>query len=476
MTTARPAKATPAARKAAATRALDARTLWQLSRIGSVALAPDGRRAVCAVTSYDIDDNSSRTALWLLHTEGGAPRQLTHCGQKDGQAAWSPQGDRIAFVARREQQGHKDTSPQLYLIHPDGGEAQRASHFGPGVESFKWMPDGRRIVFAAWVWPQLKGAAAQDKQQKAWDARKETGYATSQAQYRYWDHNVPQDRVLHLLLLNTKTGAITDLFEGTAYELPRECDSNAAYDVHPGGKRLTFAHDPAATPGLGQPMALTELRLRGRGFKTLVQETAWDLAVPRYSPCGHWLAAAAAHVGRAHTAFNQLAVVDLKTHQWRALGEGWDYSVDSPLRWSADSSALYFTADERGRCHLWRHELASGQFHIAHAGGSVQGFDVATAHSQDLLLVAADSARHPTRVHAVRPGAAPLRLEHFNDRLLREVDLGEVQEVTLQGALGDAVQMWLTFPPGFNRRRKHAVTHVIHGGPYAAAGDTFPWR
>ena len=471
-----PLKATPKAKKAAATRALDARTLWQLSRIGGVALAPAGRRAVCALTSYDVQGNSSHSALWLLQTQGGAPRQLTHCGQKDGQAAWSPRGDRIAFVARREQEGHKDTSPQLYLIHPDGGEAQRVSQFGPGVESFKWMPDGRCIVFAAWVWPQLAGAAAQNKQQKAWDKRKETGYATSQAQYRYWDHNIPQDRVLHLLLLDTKTGAITDLFEGTAYELPRECDSNAAYDVHPGGQRLAFAHDPAATPGLGQPKALTELRLRGRRFKTLVQDTAWDLAVPRYSPCGHWLAAAAANVGRAHTAFNQLALVDLKAHQWRALGADWDHSVDSTLRWAADSGALYFTADERGRCHLWRHELASGQFHIAHAGGSVQGFDVATEPGQDLLLVAADSARHPTQVLAVRPGAAPLRLEHFNDKLLRKVDLGEVQEVTVQGALGDEVQMWLTFPPGFKRRRKHAVTHVIHGGPYAAAGDSFAWR
>jgi dipeptidyl aminopeptidase/acylaminoacyl peptidase len=458
------------------TRALDARTLWRLSRIGGVALAPDGRRAVCAVTQFDVDDNSSRTALWMLHTHGGAPLQLTHGGSKDGQAAWSPKGERIAFVSRRDQQGHNDDTPQLYVINPDGGEAQRVSHFGPGVESFKWLPDGRRIVFAAWVWPALKGAAAQNRAHEAFAERKETGYATSQAQYRYWDHFIPQDRVLHLLLLDTATGAVTDLFEGTAFELPRECDSNAAYDVHPSGLRLAFAHDPAATPSLGQPMALTELTLRGRRFKPLVQDAAWDLAAPRYSPCGRWLAAAAANVGRAHTAFNQLAVVDLASGKWAALGADWDHAVDSTLRWAADSGALYFAADQRGRCHLWRHDLASGQFSIVFAGGSVQGFDVANGGAADVLLVAADSALHPTQVHAVLAGAAPLRLEHFNDDILRGVALGKVQEVTVQGALGDGVQMWLTFPPGFKVRRKHAVTHVIHGGPYAAAGDTFAWR
>ncbi len=77
----------------------------------------------------------------MLSTTGAAPRRLTRCGDKDGQGAWSPQGDRIAFIGRREQQGVKDTTPQLYVIAPDGGEAQRVSDFAPGIDSFKWLPD-----------------------------------------------------------------------------------------------------------------------------------------------------------------------------------------------------------------------------------------------------------------------------------------------------------------------------------------------
>jgi dipeptidyl aminopeptidase/acylaminoacyl peptidase len=36
--------------------------------------------------------------------------------------------------------------------------------------------------------------------------------------------------------------------------------------------------------------------------------------------------------------------------------------------------------------------------------------------------------------------------------------------------------MWLTYPPGFDARRRHPVMHVIHGGPHIAAGDTWSWR
>jgi len=78
-------------------------------------------------------------------------------------------------------------------------------------------------------------------------------------------------------------------------------------------------------------------------------------------------------------------------------------------------------------------------------------------------------------VHAIRSGAAT-RLERFNDERVARLALGETREVTLRGARGDDVQMFVTFPPRFDPRRKHPVLQVIHGGPYTAAGDTFGYR
>lgn len=123
--------------------------LWKFDRVGGISLSPDGAQAVCSVGSYSVDDNIGRTSLWLLSTLGGAPRRLTHCGDKDGQPRWSPKGDRIAFIAKREQQGKKDETAQLYVIPVDGGEAERVSNFAPGVGGFKWFPDGKRVAFIA---------------------------------------------------------------------------------------------------------------------------------------------------------------------------------------------------------------------------------------------------------------------------------------------------------------------------------------
>jgi dipeptidyl aminopeptidase/acylaminoacyl peptidase len=467
------ARSLPAAAPAAP-RALTAEALWALARVGTPVLSPDGRHAVCAVTQYDLGADRGRTQLWRLPTDRCAPQPLTTCGEKDGAPAWSPRGDRIAFLARRGQGDERDATPQLYLIGADGGEARRASDFAPGIECFKWLPDGRCVLFAAWTWPGLKGAAAQARAFAEHKARKVSGHATEEAFHRHWDRDFPTGRVLHLWLLDVDTGRATDLFEGTALELPRDTEDAHAFDPSPDGRRVVFAHDPADVQQTGNPLALSEMDLRTRRVTTLARDADWDFSAPRHAPDGGRIACLAAHVGRRHTALAQVAVIE----RGRAWGPScivapeWDFHADAPLRWMADGSALLFTAEREGRRPLWRLPLAALEPQVVLPGGWVQGFDLAG----DVLVTSSDSAAHPARVHAHRAGAQPLRLERFNDKELAGVATGAMREVTLTGALGEPVQMWLTFPPGFDARRRHPVMHVIHGGPFAAAGDTFSWR
>jgi len=450
---------------------LDVDTLWRLERVGLPALSPDGQAAVCSVTTYSMEENKGRTNLWLLPTDSTAPRKLTSAGDKDGNPAWSPKGERIAFLARREQGGKKDKEAQLYVIAAAGGEAERKSDFAPGIDDFKWMPDGRRIVFVSWVWPDVKGARAQAKRHKEFSERKESAYITSDAHYRHWDHNLPMGRVPHLLMLDVETGRITDLFEGTNHELPRMDTCAAHFDISPDGRRIAFVTDAAARKRADNFLALFELDVKTRRITPLTDDSRWSYDAPRYGPDGS-LACLAANVGRRHTMPNRLAL-RRPDGSWRVIERDVDLDVEAPLRWSRDGASIFFAAQQRGRRHLWRHDVRTRRLELALRGGWVQGFDVASA--DDLLVVAVDSASHPVQIHAVR-GGSTRRLERFNDKVMAGVRFGETHEVTVKGALGDDIQVFLTFPPRFNPRRKHPVLQVIHGGPYAASGDTWGYR
>jgi dipeptidyl aminopeptidase/acylaminoacyl peptidase len=461
--------------------------LWAMERLGAPSLSPDGAQAVVPLTRHSMDDNSSRSQLWLLSTLGGAPRALTQVGGKDGQPRWSPHrkdgSELIAFTARREQEGSKDGDAQLYLIAPDGGEARRAAEVATGVEAFRWASDGQRIVFISWVWPELKGGKAQAKALKAFKDRKETGYVTSEAQYRHWDRNLPMGRVprLHLLTLGKDSGpgSVRDLFEGTPYQLSLADPGAQDFDIHPDGKRIVFAFDPAPVKRGDGRCALVEMEIKTGKALLIAQDPDWDLRAPRYSPDGQRVAFTASHQAVKHTMPEQLAIWDRETGRFDVVSSEWDHEVHAPLHWEDDGSAVLFCTEDRGRMHLFSFDIADRRAEIAVHGGWVSGFDKVAG----TLVTVADSAMHPARAHAHLPGAQPLRLESFNDERLGQLALGAVEEVWIEGGkadaaseTGDPVQMWLVYPPGFDPKKKYPVLHSIHGGPHTGPGDNWHYR
>ena len=64
----------------------------------------------------------------------------------------------------------------------------------------------------------------------------------------------------------------------------------------------------------------------------------------------------------------------------------------------------------------------------------------------------------------------------MNRALFARHALGDVREVTVKGWGGAPVQMWITYPPNFDPRKKWPLMHSIHGGPHAAHLDAWHFR
>ena len=92
----------------------------------------------------------------------------------------------------------------------------------------------------------------------------------------------------------------------------------------------------------------------------------------------------------------------------------------------------------------------------------------AFAQAGGFTVINHDSVQFPPRLSVLEGGAAR-RIEALNDARLSTHAFGRHEEVTITGARGDAVQMWLIYPPGFDAKKKHPVMHVIHGGPLTGA-------
>src|SRR5450432_2180306 len=77
---------------ALAARPLSLDDLFAFHRISDPQISPDGRSVSCVVTVVDMEKNLTTSTIWLVPSEGGAPKQLTSGPRHDRHPRFSPDG------------------------------------------------------------------------------------------------------------------------------------------------------------------------------------------------------------------------------------------------------------------------------------------------------------------------------------------------------------------------------------------------
>ncbi len=457
---------------------LTVEALWAIKRIGSPTLSPDGGCACAAVTTFGMQTNEGVTELWLFPTGGaagptGKPRRLT-AGDKDSDPKWSPDGRWIAFTAKRKD----DDEPQIYLIAPDGGEAKRLTSLATGCIALKWFPDGKRIAFVSWVWPDLDTDAEQGRRKKERKDAKVKAHITERSAFRYWDHWLTDGREPHVLVCDVATGRCRDALAGTGLALPPWEPNAGDFDIAPDGRELALTADLAPEPGMMNERDIVTVDLATRRKRVLTAGTRTDDASPVYSPDGRAIVFNSYDTRRSFNDQGHLTLLERRSRRMRTLAPRHDRQA-AHVAWAPDSRSLLFTAEDRGRIGLWRLPVhAAGVAAVPAlvvAGGAIGAF----AQSSDGSVLAFDrgTVMHPPALFACRSdGAGEHSIESLNRALLARHAMGEVREVTVKGWGGAPVQMWITYPPNFDPKKKWPLMHSIHGGPHAAHLDMWHFR
>ena len=71
----------------------------KMTRVSDPQIAPDGKSLVTVVTTPDYENDLNVSELALVDISSGATRFITHGRKNAGFPRWSPNGDRIAFLA-----------------------------------------------------------------------------------------------------------------------------------------------------------------------------------------------------------------------------------------------------------------------------------------------------------------------------------------------------------------------------------------
>lgn len=519
-----PATAAPAAEECCEPSPIVATDLLKVRQLSNPALSPDGRLVAYVVRSIEPkpdtpDDWVYQSQVWVAGTDGSSPpRQLTRTGNNTS-PAWSPDGTRLAFVRTLEKE-----KPQVYLLPLAGGDPQALTRLETGATNPRWSPDGTRILVSSTLdWARvrdameksgapaapgwsperpgrepndtanwgLKGGAPKSGPEPAAKKPKANPDGTV-AERREWLARNEADgnpRVTSRLNLLAETD-LRPVPEFAQLFIVPVGEEAAPQPVAPGfaayddaqwladGRSLvcTGPRQPAEHPDRDRLSSLWVIDLAGGTARVLLERPGENYADPLPSPDGRWIAFTSRPGGEITFEQPRVAVLPAGGGEPRDLTPTLDRPAAN-LRWSADSTAVYFTAADRGRLPLFRVPVAGGEpvrLTASHEWG-IQAFD-AGAHG---LAQVVTHPGNPWELHVADPSGANSRpLTSHNSGWLAERTLATLEPHRLATADGLEVDYWTIRPANFDPAKKYPLLLQIHGGPSAmwGPGEASMWH
>jgi dipeptidyl aminopeptidase/acylaminoacyl peptidase len=227
-------------------------------------------------------------------------------------------------------------------------------------------------------------------------------------------------------------------------------------------------------PATSTNMDLYVVPMKGGEAKRITVNAGADSG-PAYSPDGRYIA----YRSQARAGYEsdrwRLALLERSTGVVTHLTESLDRAV-AELRWSPDSSRLFFTTEDRGRAPIQFISVSGGVIRVA-VSGDAHHSELGLTRDGKTMVYTAQSGSQPSTIYRASASGGPaVALTRINDPVLNEHHLGKLEEFWVEGAEKAQIQSFVLKPPDFSASRKYPVLMLIHGGPQGAWGEAWSYR
>jgi dipeptidyl aminopeptidase/acylaminoacyl peptidase len=409
--------------------------------VGSPRLSPDGSQILYTRTDTDWKKNGRTTHIHRIDADGSGAVQLTNGEDGESSPRWSPDGTRVAFLAKRGEDEHT----QIYVMRNRGGEASPLTEHDSSVGSFQFSPDGSHIFFVA--------ADPKSAEEKKKDRLQDDVFA--------FDEDYKQRHLFRVAADGDGPQKAERLTEGDF--------SVIGFRLSDDGMRI--AHHRSVSP-------LVDNRDEGEVWLMDADGgNAMQLTDNTVSEFGAQLSPDGAHVmflsdssADFETYFNDnIFVLPAAGGAHRVLYEDMPHEVNG-ARWAPDGS-IYFTANTGVRTELFHGTLDDDAPTALTAGDhSLTGWNFSAAAGKHVFGIS--NRENNGDLHLLpADGGDPMKVTSVFDYLAETFELPVQEAIRWKGDDGAEVEGLLYYPLDYQEGQRYPVVVQTHGGP--AASDKF---
>lgn len=436
--------------------------LWSLGQVSLQDVSPDGNTVIYGVKYYNIEKNKGATDLYSVSIKDGvtAAKQLTATAGNEYSARFRPDGKKIGYLK----------NSVIWEMNPDGSGQKAVSDFK--VTDFKYAPDITHILYVKEV-KQKKTTADLYP-----DLPKANALVIDDLMYRHWD-DYEDENYSNIFVAKYTDGSI-------AGEGPNIMNEPFDSPLRPFGgmEQINWSHD-------SQSIVYVSKKLSGRDYAVSTNSDIYQYSLrtgktknltagnkgydldPVISPDGKYIAYNSMAKDGYEADRYRLMILEVTSGNITELTKGFDHNAHSP-QWAADGQSLFFTSERDGMQHLYQIQMQDGRISQL-TKGTYNYYDFSV--TKEGLVARRCSMSEPHEIYFVPFGKAkPYPLTAINTERMASLATGKVESRTVKTTDGKDMQVWMIFPPNFDKSKKYPTLLYCQGGPQSQVSQFWSTR
>ena len=439
-----------------ASRLLTVDDMYQEHEITDPRCSPDGQWVAYTVDTLDKDSDKRITHIWMASWAGDAELQLTYGSESEGSPEWSPDGKYLSFTSDRP---GKSKGSQVWVLDRRGGEARQLTHLKSyDILSYDWSPRSERLLLVM----REKDESEEDEDKPAGKAKPPKPVVIDRYQFREDVQGYLTNKRSHIFLFDIATEKLEPLTK----EAFDETDARFS----PDGSLIAFVSNRDPDPDRTKNTDVYVIEPHpGAAPKKLTTFAGPDAGRLSWSSDGAQIAYLQGSDPK-YNAYNldKLSLIPAAGGRARIVTPDLDRGISLPV-FAADGRFVYGIVADDGSEYPARISVTSGAVdRMVPTPEFATGIDSQAGHTA--FVASQDNVDE--EVYAFDNGYIR-RLSHQHDAWLKQLKLGEVENISFHSKDGTEVHGLITKPPGYEADKKYPLLLRIHGGPNWQSGHDF---